>query len=250
MTYWQFHIVFTLPLFACVLFFARNNPLTFSKKGLLGTATLLFLALSYTTPWDSYLIHQEIWTYEPGRVLGTLFKIPFEEFFFFIIQTIIGCFFSSLLLIRFKTTFSHGLTVHFSQLLYVLIALAASASLYFLQPMSEFRYLFLVLIWALPILFMQWLLGWSVLKAEWRTWVLGVSSLTLYFWLADSFAISKGIWAFPEGTISGIEILGLLPIEEALFFLVTNLMVVQGYILFTTVDFNKFRLRLPSKGRS
>jgi 15-cis-phytoene synthase/lycopene beta-cyclase len=41
-----------------------------------------------TTPWDSYLIRNRIWTYPPDVVIGpTIFQIPIEEFFFFIIQT-------------------------------------------------------------------------------------------------------------------------------------------------------------------
>lgn len=41
-----------------------------------------------TTPWDSYLIHNNIWTYPSHAILGpTLFRIPAEEIFFFVIQT-------------------------------------------------------------------------------------------------------------------------------------------------------------------
>ena len=41
-----------------------------------------------TTPWDSYLIRRRIWTYPPEVIIGpTLFAIPLEEVFFFVIQT-------------------------------------------------------------------------------------------------------------------------------------------------------------------
>jgi 15-cis-phytoene synthase/lycopene beta-cyclase len=40
------------------------------------------------TPWDSYLIRNNIWTYPEDAIVGpTLFKIPIEEIFFFFIQT-------------------------------------------------------------------------------------------------------------------------------------------------------------------
>ena len=46
------------------------------------------IAVFSTTPWDSYLIHTRIWTYPPTAIIGpTLFGIPAEEVFFFIIQT-------------------------------------------------------------------------------------------------------------------------------------------------------------------
>ena len=41
-----------------------------------------------TIPWDSYLIRHNVWSYPPDAVLGpTLFQIPAEELFFFVIQT-------------------------------------------------------------------------------------------------------------------------------------------------------------------
>ena len=42
----------------------------------------------YTIPWDAYLIYAKVWTYPPDAILGpTLFRIPIEELFFFVIQT-------------------------------------------------------------------------------------------------------------------------------------------------------------------
>ena len=41
------------------------------------------VAMVATTPWDSYLIRTNVWTYPPDAVLGLrLFKIPAEEVFF------------------------------------------------------------------------------------------------------------------------------------------------------------------------
>jgi 15-cis-phytoene synthase/lycopene beta-cyclase len=56
-----------------------------------------------TIPWDSYLIRNKIWTYPPKAIVGpTLFDIPAEEVFFFVIQTYTT---SLLYLILNKTTF-------------------------------------------------------------------------------------------------------------------------------------------------
>jgi lycopene cyclase domain-containing protein len=239
-TYWQFHVVFTLPLFFLILWFSRDNLYVRSQKGLLGTLILLVLAIGYTTPWDSYLIHQEIWKYEPGRVLGTLFKIPFEEYFFFVIQTITGCLFTGLILRHFRSRQDHRLNIGSGSWALVAVSWTALAVLALTaQPEGPFRYLFLVGVWATPILILQWALGLPVLWLERKAWWISVVSLTGYFWVADSFAIRKQIWTFPAHTISGWELFGMLPIEEALFFLVTNLMVVQGFILFTTVDLQR-----------
>lgn len=41
-----------------------------------------------TTPWDSYLIRNRIWSYPPNVIVGlTFLDIPLEELFFFVIQT-------------------------------------------------------------------------------------------------------------------------------------------------------------------
>jgi 15-cis-phytoene synthase/lycopene beta-cyclase len=46
------------------------------------------VAVSATIPWDSYLIRRRIWSYPPDVVVGyTLYDIPAEELFFFVIQT-------------------------------------------------------------------------------------------------------------------------------------------------------------------
>jgi lycopene cyclase domain-containing protein len=53
---------------------------------------------------------------------------------------------------------------------------------------------------------------------------------TVYLCLADTLAITKNIWSITSSTRSGIEF-GVLPIEEALFFALTNLFVLQGLSL-------------------
>jgi lycopene cyclase domain-containing protein len=92
-------------------------------------------------------------------------------------------------------------------------------------------YLGLIFIWAGPVLAFQWIYGGHDLWRLKGVWFLGWMVPSLYLWIADRIAISQGIWFFSEYQISGIEILGL-PLEEALFFLVTNMMVVQGLLLY------------------
>lgn len=54
----------------------------------IGRSFQIQIAVVATTPWDSYLIKTGIWTYPPDVILGpTLFRIPAEELFFFVIQT-------------------------------------------------------------------------------------------------------------------------------------------------------------------
>jgi lycopene beta-cyclase len=96
--------------------------------------------------------------------------------------------------------------------------------------MGQLTYLVMELVWALPVIALQWALGHRVLRARLRVLALGVLIPTLYLSTVDALAIRVGIWTLsPERTL-GIW-LGALPLEEAVFFFLTNTMVVQGLIL-------------------
>jgi len=96
-------------------------------------------------------------------------------------------------------------------------------------------YLTHLLAWGLPVLGLQLaVLAWryrdrtpAVLRAVLPP------ALVVSAWLVatDHLAIRAGVWEFGEGKHLGIY-LGAVPLEEALFFLVTNLLVVLGLALF------------------
>ena len=96
--------------------------------------------------------------------------------------------------------------------------------------MGVWTYLIYELGWALPIILGQWALSHRVFRANLRLLLLGVAIPTFYLCAADALAIRVGIWSLnPELTL-GLWI-GGLPLEEGVFFLVTNIMVVQGIIM-------------------
>jgi lycopene cyclase domain-containing protein len=92
------------------------------------------------------------------------------------------------------------------------------------------RYLLFELIWALPVLALQWVLGWRYLLGTWRLWVPALMALTLYLSLADAVAIQQGIWRFDETALVGLSV-GNVPIEEVLFYGLTSAMILQGMVL-------------------
>jgi len=245
MTYWQFHVVFTLPLLAFVVWLNRNNRHAFSPNSRFGIGLLTFLAVGYTTPWDSYLIKEKIWSYYPENILFTIYRIPIEEYFFFIIQTSIGCLLVAFLLSsQNKNKQNYVLQIGPTQLtLLFFLNTLLFASWFFLSNNPQYLYLKLIVYWSLPVLFLQWSLGSRLLLQNKTTLLKGVGLLTVYFCIADSVALHLQIWFFPENTISGVLFFGILPLEEALFFFVTNIMVVQGYLLFTQLNFRKVTLQ-------
>lgn len=96
--------------------------------------------------------------------------------------------------------------------------------------MGSLTYLGSELVWAVPVLILQWAVGRTSLWNRRRALTISVLLPTIYLAAADSVAIANGIWFFHAARITNVR-LGNVPIEEILFFLLTNSMVVQSIIL-------------------
>jgi lycopene cyclase domain-containing protein len=107
------------------------------------------------------------------------------------------------------------------------LAAAAAGGLARREPRGT--YLGLILVWAAPVLAALWAWAGAEVWMRRRAYLLGIAAPTVYLWIADAVAIRLGIWSIDPRLSTGILILGL-PVEEAIFFLVTNLLVVVGLI--------------------
>ncbi len=94
---------------------------------------------------------------------------------------------------------------------------------------ERFIYLALEVGWALPPIVLQWLAGWRLLQRQRRAWLFGILIPTLYLSLADSMALGI-VWTISPSRSLGLRI-GNVPVEEILFFLLTDTLVVQSVIL-------------------
>lgn len=232
MSYLSFHLIFLAPpVLFMLIFYQRPRQMEEDLRVKLAIPIVCLIALTYTAPWDNYLVAQEIWWYGPNRVIGTIGYVPIEEYMFFILQPLLTGLFLYQYLYRFRPSSreyaplaSWAGTATFSGL--------TAIGIFFLldgRPMT--LYLALILIWAPPILAGMWLYDGETLWALRKTVLVATGLPTVYLWVADAVAIRSKIWTIsPEYTI-GFSILGL-PLEEALFFLFTNLLVVQGVLLF------------------
>ena len=98
--------------------------------------------------------------------------------------------------------------------------------------MGSFTYLFLILIWAMPVILLQWLLGADLLLKRWKVLAPGILFPTLYLTCVDSAALGSQTWTInPTQSLNIFIPIINVPIEEGVFFLVTNTMIVQGLIL-------------------
>ena len=197
-----------------------------------GIAFIVVIAVTYTTPWDNYLVYKQVWWYGADRVLGTIGYVPIEEYAFFVLQTILtGLFLTWRLSKRPDTDYGPPENYRRSRLVggLVLTGITVLGALALAQEST--LYLGLILAWAGPILLLQWILGYRALMGDLKTWLPVVALATIYLGAADLYAISSGIWKISERYTTGLHIAGL-PMEEGLFFLVTNLLVGWGLLLY------------------
>lgn len=127
---------------------------------------LITVAVVSTTPWDSYLIRTRIWTYPPNAIIGpTLFRIPYEEVFFFVIQT----YNTSLLYLLVSKPVFHPVFLCRREddrncarlrilrtLGQIFLAAAIIGGAYAVWSGGEGVYMGLILVWAGPFLLLLW----------------------------------------------------------------------------------------------
>lgn len=94
---------------------------------------------------------------------------------------------------------------------------------------ERFTYFALLLGWALPPIFLQWFAGWQWLNQHRRAWLLGILIPTIWLVVADSTALGV-VWTIAPNKSVGI-FLGNIPLEEMIFFLLTNTLVAQSFLL-------------------
>jgi lycopene cyclase domain-containing protein len=244
LTYFEFHLVFLLPPLLVLVLLQRRT-----REPWWPLALIAAIAFVYTTPWDNYLVAREVWTYPAGRVLATIGYVPVEEYAFFVLQTLLAGLWLRLLQARQPSSGEvprrWAIRVVWTG---VWLAVGAVGVWGWSRGGSEL-YGGLILAWAAPVLALMSLVGGDLLAARWRVRAAGVAAPTLYLWLADRFAIAEAsIWQITDATRTGWEVAGL-PVEEALFFLVTNVMVVQGLLLLERPALDQL-LRVVGVGRS
>ncbi|KAF2131972.1 terpenoid synthase [Dothidotthia symphoricarpi CBS 119687] len=233
------HVKYTIP--PAVLLTLLYRPL-FTKLDAYKVGFLVTVAVVSTIPWDSYLIRTRIWSYPSHVIIGpTLLDIPLEEVFFFIIQTYNT---SLLYLILTRPTFQPaylhaGRLASRAQGSYQKLAgqvVLLGAIAWGWCRVSENglgTYTGLILVWSGPFLLLLWSLAHQfILGLPLTNTLLPIILPTLYLWVVDTLALRRGTWVISKGTKYSVHLWDGLEIEEALFFLVTNTLIVFGQLAF------------------
>jgi lycopene cyclase domain-containing protein len=229
MTYLNFLILFVV-IPALVLGIAFRKRLTRRWWAYIGL--LVIIAVVWTTPWDNYLVATRVWWYNPNLVLGIVFGyVPLEEYSFFVLQTALTGILLAGLAARFNQTRDVPNMPLFVRVLPALILLGLTA-LMLLSGDRRYNYLILILGWlAFFPLLMQWGFGLDILLARWPLLLTGILLPTLWLTAMDSIAIGAGTWTIDPAQTIGVLLPGGVPLEEGVFFLITNTLIVQGILL-------------------
>ena len=221
----------------------------------------VLLAVVYTTPWDNYLVATKVWGYAPQLVSGLVIGwVPVEEYSFFILETVLTG------LVWWFVSRRIAEPAGFSPAKGLRAGALVGAGLVWLAAIlilalgwKPGTYLALILAWALPAIAPQLAFGADILWLNRKLLVWTIFPLFVYLAGIDSIAIASGTWQIDLSQSTGV-FLWKLPIEEALFFGVTVVLVAFGLTLALSpagrtrwkewkVQFQKM-WPSPSKGKS
>jgi lycopene cyclase domain-containing protein len=210
-------------------------------------AVHMFLAVAYTTPWDNYLVATGVWYYNPNLVTGIVIGyVPIEEYTFFVLETILAGLWWWFLARRLSPLPAGGEAgvrknftpnkrlVHLSASALVLVWIIFTYLFFFGDV--KWTYLSITLFWALPAMFPQMLFGADILWHHRKLVFWAIMVPGTYLSLMDIVALRATTWAISTSQTTGILFFKILPLEEATFFFVTNMMITFGITLLLSED--------------
>lgn len=249
MTYFGFLAVFLVIPILLLWAFARRDaqrnilppPMMRSWPSWMIVLAHAIIAVVYTTPWDNYLVATRVWWYNPDLVTGVvIWYVPIEEYTFFVLQPLLTGAWLYLMARHLRLNISevplvnrHSIRRNTTALVFLIWLAFVLLLISGWQPGT---YMGLLMVWALPPVMIQTAFGADILWKNWRLIVLTVVPTTLYLAAADKLAITSGTWTINPEQSLGINLLGRLPIEELVFFFMTNLLIGLGITLVSSVE--------------
>lgn len=199
---------------------------------------LVAVAVLYTTPWDNYLVATQVWWYDPALVSGLILGwVPIEEYTFFVLQTVMTGLWVIFLLRRVISappTLDRQSLEEANRFRWVasgvLLLIWIISVILLVAGSAGGTYLALELSWALPPIIFQFAFGGDLIWRDRYLILLAIGVPTVYLCIGDALAIGSGTWTIDPAQSTGI-LVGNLPIEEIIFFIITNTLVVLGMTL-------------------
>jgi lycopene cyclase domain-containing protein len=213
----------------------------------------VLLAVVYTTPWDNYLVATGVWYYNPALVTGIVIGyVPIEEYTFFVLETILSGLFWWFLARRLSPPAEKFQPSKRRRIIStgILTVTWVIFTILFFSDNEPITYLSITLFWALPAIFPQLLYGADILWHHRKLVLAAILIPGTYLSLMDIVALKETTWSIAKDQTTGILFFGILPLEEVVFFFITNVLVVFGMTLllsnigsqrFTTWKLNHYK---------
>ena len=113
----------------------------------------------------------------------------------------------------------------------VLIVIWLISTYLFFFGDTKWTYLSIILFWALPAILPQLLFGADILWHYRKLVFWGIFVPGMYLSLMDIVALTDTTWSISKSQTTGIMFFGILPLEEVLFFFITNVLIINGMTL-------------------
>ena len=242
MTYFGFlfrFLVIPILIFLAITYWdnKRNKPIPGFRNGRavwMAIAVHVLLAVIYTTPWDNYLVATGVWYYNPALVTGIVIGyVPIEEYTFFVLETILSGLWWWLLARRLsppKEEFKPNKKIIYISSAVLVFTWIIAAILFFSDD-EPITYLSIIFFWALPAILPQLLFGADILWHCRKLVFWGIFVPGMYLSLMDIAALTDTTWSISREQTTGILFFGVLPLEELVFFFITNVLIVFGMTL-------------------
>lgn len=242
MTYFGFLLRFlVLPIIVFLVITwwdSKNNKTTpgfqNGRAVWIGILVHVILAVVYTTPWDNYLVATGVWYYNPDLVTGiVLGYVPIEEYTFFILETILSGLWWLFLARRVPEptkNFKSSKSTRIISFIILFVVWFVFSALFF-SDNKPITYLSIIFFWAFPAIFPQLLYGADILWHYRKLVTLGILIPGTYLSLMDIIALTDTTWSIAKDQTTGILFFGILPLEEVVFFFITNVLIIFGMTL-------------------
>lgn len=194
----------------------------------------VLLAVLYTTPWDNYLVATKVWYYNPKLVTGlVLGYVPIEEYTFFVVETILAGLWWWFLARRLSqpiATFQANKRIVYGSAIGLIVTWLIFTYLFFFGA-EKWTYLSITLFWALPAILPQLLFGADILWHYRKLVFWAILIPGTYLSLMDIIALKETTWSISPAQTTGVLFFGILPLEEVVFFFITNILITFGMTL-------------------
>jgi lycopene beta-cyclase len=172
------------------------------------SAIHVLIALTYTTPWDNYLVATGVWYYNPDLVTGIVIGyVPIEEYTFFVVETILAGLWwwflarrSPLPRERIQTQQKTRLRLSGRRTCFTLDLSSPICS----SSATQWTYLSIILFWALPAILPNCCSA-RISSGITANWSFGRSCPGAYLSLMDIVALTDTTWSISRNRQQGFS---------------------------------------------